>query len=302
MGRYRRQGRQIHCGAAQVVAVRYTGIFGCGLVALCLLAAAPLAFAHPFDPFAEDKQQALNLILAHMRDGETDEALLQADDAIRKFPKHGPFYTLKAQILLRASRSADALEAVNRAIVLAPKYALSYWVRGLVHQQQGAAAAALSDFDRAITLDDDSPAVRIQATGSRGMILVDLKRYREAIADLDRAIEVRPSAFAERTFRARAYLALGNPTGAQIDIDTLQQWSPHDATVLRLRGELELQQQRPAAAVTALTAALAVNPKDAHAYALRAAAHRQLGHTRQQRDDLRAACKWGEMAACHPAP
>lgn len=237
-----------------------------------------------------------------MRSGDFDEALLQADDAIAKFPKHGPFYTLKAQILIRIGRVADALPAVERALILAPDYALSYWVRGLIRQQQRAFTLALTDFNRAIALDDETRAVKIQATGSRGMVLVDLGRYREALADLDAAIEARPNAFAERQFRAQAQLALNDPVAAQIDIDTLRQWDPRNATILRLEGELALKRNNAIQALQKLDAALSANSKDGRAYALRAQAHRLRGDERHARADLHTACKYGEIAACPSAP
>lgn len=264
--------------------------------------AAPASPAHPFDPFADDKKAALTLILEYIRNGDFDGALSQADDAIAKFHKHGPFYTLKAQILIRAGRVPEALPTVERAIALDPKYALSYWVRGLIYQQQHSPQAALADFDRAIALDDSSRAIKIQATGSRGMVLVDLGRYREAVADLDAAIEARPNAYAERQFRARAQLALNDPIAAEIDIDTLRQWDPHNPTVLRLQGELALKRGDAAQAIRPLDAALAANPKDGRAYWLRAQAQRLRGNERQARTDLRAACKWGEISACPSAP
>lgn len=253
--------------------------------------------AHPFDPFTEDKKSALELVLTHLREGDNDEALLQVDDAIAKFPKHGPFYALKGQILLRQDRIPEALVAVNRALELSPDYALAYWLRGLIHQRQGAFAAALADFDRTLKTDEDNLSLKIQATGSLGTVLVDLGRYREAVEALDRAIEARPQAFAERQSRALAHLRLGELKAAARDIDALASVSD-DAFTRKLQAELYLRRGDTKRALKFLNAIIADHPRDAHAYTLRAEAHGVLKDARAAARDRARACTLGAPAAC----
>ena len=257
--------------------------------------------AHPFDPFAEDKKSALELVLTHLREGDNGEALLQVDDAIAKFPQHGPFYALKGQILLRQNRVAEALPTVNRALELTPDYALAYWLRGLIYQRQGAFAAALADFERTLKTDEDNLPLKIQATGSRGTVLVDLGRYREAVEALDRAIEARPQAFAERQSRALAHLRLGNLPAAARDIDELANASD-DTFTRKLQAELYLRRGDAKRALPLLDAAIKANPRDAHAHALRAEAHNALKDSRSAARDAAHACKLGAAAACTPRP
>ena len=263
-----------------------------------LLFASPPAGAHPFDPFAEEKQAELQRVAEYLRQGNTHEALIQTDQAIVAFPKHGPFYTLKAQILLKLGQTRDARAAVEHAIELTPEYALSYWIRGLLHQQQNNPSAAIGDFNRVLELDDQNPLLMVQATGSRGMALTDLGRHAEALDDLNRALEVRPGAIAERQFRAIAQLALDRLKEAESDIAVLLAHEPDNALVHRLQGELWLKRQEFKHALTALDRALALNPKDAQAYRLRANAHRHLGQTTKAKLDRAKACELGDAAAC----
>ena len=106
--------------------------------------------------------------------------------------------------MLKLGRAAHALAAVEQALALAPDDPLSLWVRGLIHQHEGRPTPALADFERALKGDDLDRTLMAQAIGSRGMALADLGRHAEALRDLDRAIELRPTAFAERQFRAAA--------------------------------------------------------------------------------------------------
>lgn len=265
---------------------------------LILLMLSPAIAAHPFDPFAQEKQAARALIAEHLRAGDLPEALMQADAAIADFPKQPTFYALKAQILLRANRSQEALATIVRALDIAADDALSLWIRGLIYQQQGAHARAIEDFTQAIAREDDNPALKIQATGSRGMALVELGRYAEGLNDLNRAIEARPSAYAERQFRVQANLALARLPAAQADLDTLLEMNARDSFTHRLQGELQLKQAKPAQALTTLTRAIALNGKDAQAHWLRAQAHALLERPAARALDLKTACRLGETRAC----
>ncbi len=178
-----------------------------------LCAASLAAAAHPFDPFAEEKQAQLRVVVEPLRRGDALEALIQADQAVVRFARHAPFHVLRAQILLKLGRAAQAQAAVERALALAPDgslSSLSYWVRGLIHHHEGRAAQALADFERVLKSDDLDRPLMAQAIGSRGMALADLGRHAEALRDLDRAIQLRPAAFAERQFRAAALKGRGS--------------------------------------------------------------------------------------------
>lgn len=273
-----------------------------GVIAVLGVLAAPAVQAHPFDPFAEDKQEILKVVLDHMREGQTQEALLQADQALLLFPKHGPFYALKAQILLTARRIPEALTTVNRAIELSPDYALAYWLRGLIRMHEHDPAAALLDFEHVLKIEDQDPNLIVQAQANRGMAKADLGRYAEAIDDLNAAIEARPTAFAERQFRAGALLALNRLEAAQADIEMLEAADPQNSLTLRLRGELWLKRQRPERARAALDQAIGRNSRDAIAYRLRAQAHRQLKQPGAYRTDMAKACSLGDKPSCTLTP
>ena len=264
---------------------------------LLLFPALPVA-AHPFDPFAEEKQAELQRVAEYMRQGNTQEALIQTDQAIAKFPKHGPFYTLKAQIFLKVGQTRNARVAIEQALDLTPDYALSYWIRGLIHQQQNNPSAAIGDFNRVLELDDQNHMLMAQAVGSRGMALTDLGRHTEALGDLNRALEVRPGAVAERQFRAIAYLALGRLKQAQSDIAVLLVHEPDNALPHRLQGELWLKREEFKRALVSLDRALTINPKDAQAYRLRANAHQQLGQAAKAHADRVKTCELGDTTTC----
>lgn len=267
-------------------------------LAVWLSAVSAPAGAHAFDPFAEEKQGQLQLVVEQLRRGNAHEALLQTNNALAKFPKHGPFYTLRAQILLKLGQPDAALAAVEQAIVLTPDYALSYWIRGLTRMHQDNPAAAIEDFNQVLKLEDQNQTLMAQAIGSRGMALTDLGRHREALEDLNRALEIRPAAFAERQFRAVACLALDHLDVAESDIAALLSHEPDSGLLYRLQGELWLKRRDSKRALASLDRALALNPGDARAYRLRADAHRVLGQIMSYRSDRGRACGLGDTLSC----
>lgn len=180
-----------------------------GRLGALLLAASLTAAAHPFDPFAQERQAHLRAVAEPLRRGDALEALDRAERASALFAKHATFHVLRAQILLKLGRVPDARGAVEQAIAIAPDEPMAYWLRGVIHQLQGHPAHALADFDRVLRTDDLDGALKAQAIGSRGMALADLGHDAQALRELDRALALRPAALAERQFRAATLLRLG---------------------------------------------------------------------------------------------
>lgn len=264
----------------------------------CLGAGVGPASAHPFDPFYEEKQGELAIIGDHLRQGQTAEALEQLDKAIAKFPKYGRLRTLKAQVLLYEGRTDAALEHVNQAIELDDADAEAYWLRGVARHYRKQLDDAIADFNRVLELEEHNQALRVRAVGSRGIALVDKGRLTEGLHDLDQAIEARPSAVAERQFRAIAQLALNKPEAARADIEHVLRVDSNNALSWRLLGQLRLATGTAAEALTALDRSITLNAKDPAAYRYRADAHRRLKNAAKARADAATACRLAGTSPC----
>ncbi len=79
-----------------------------------------------------------------------------------------------------------AIEDLDKAIIINPKYAEAYNSRGLTYKALKEYPKAIADYDRAIELN---PKLALAYT-NRGMIYHALKEYPKAIADYDKAIEI----------------------------------------------------------------------------------------------------------------
>ncbi len=81
-----------------------------------------------------------------------------------------------------------AIESLDRAIQIEPKYAAAYNNRGIVKMQQKKYKEAISDFNEAININNQDPAFFI----NRGITKEKMELFQEAANDYGRAIDLDP--------------------------------------------------------------------------------------------------------------
>jgi tetratricopeptide (TPR) repeat protein len=116
-------------------------------------------------------------------------AIKAYDTAIRLYPECGGFYCNRGQAKENLHQTSEALADYDMAIRLDPKNTQAFYNRGTVNLLcLTNAAAALSDFDRAIALDNDPNEEDLyQWRGNARMALGD---YPGAVADYRKALRV----------------------------------------------------------------------------------------------------------------
>lgn len=116
------------------------------------------------------------------------DALNDLDIAIQYRAKHGQSYVERAHLYEFSNKMQDALADYNQAIKLEPKHAFAYCRRGVVHAALGNMALAAEDFAQSLKLN---PVPNTYL--ARASFLMPLKRYTEAIADLEKVVQQRPN-------------------------------------------------------------------------------------------------------------
>lgn len=101
----------------------------------------------------------------------------------------------------------------------------AYVNRGYAYRSTGRCEAALEDFDKAISMR----ANKAHVIRARGSVLLCLKRYPEALAALNSAIEKDPDDAWAYLYRGRVYLAQGDRARAQADFDQAIKLDPDTA-------------------------------------------------------------------------
>jgi tetratricopeptide (TPR) repeat protein len=203
-----------------------------------------------------------------------------------------------AQTAFKNKKYKQAVKLLDEHLKENKDDAKAYLLRGRAHAQTNADVKALADFNKAIELTPKNPPAYIQ----RGQLLATMGKFDEALTDLDKAVELAPKQPA--TYVARGFLFLDSKLAdgkdkALKDFDQAVKLTPElpRAYLGRARAILEKSPRvavikegdkvftvitgvQPMAAKQALPdldKAIALLPKSAQAYLLRATCHEALG-------------------------
>jgi len=230
----------------------------------------------------------------------------------------------KALALWENNKYSDpnkALEYLNKAISLDPKYGDAYNNRGLVWLDKGDYDRAMADYTKAIELDPrDSTAY-----DNRGNIWYDKGDYNRAIADYSKAIELDPRYATAYSNRGVAWDKQGDYDRAMADYTKAIDLDPRYATAYSNRGAtwydkgdydraiadytkaIELDSRHAIAffnrglvlikqgdcdrAITDFTKAIELNPRYTTAYYNRAVTYRICNNSSKSADDYNSYLK-----------
>jgi tetratricopeptide (TPR) repeat protein len=115
--------------------------------------------------------------------------------------------------LFQAGRYQDAINALDRAVILNPNNAEAALLRGRCFVKLKDNILALQDFTRAITADEKN----VEALDYRTFIYLQEEMYPEAAADADRLIVLAPKNGRAYKLRSDARYNLGDMEGASED-------------------------------------------------------------------------------------
>lgn len=91
--------------------------------------------------------------------GRTDEALAKLREA-EKIEHKAHLYATMGMMLGKQKRNSEALDALNKAAAVNPRFAMTYLYRGNVYMQSGEPARALEDYRQAVKLDPSIEAAQ----------------------------------------------------------------------------------------------------------------------------------------------
>lgn len=184
---------------------------------------------------------------------------------------------------LAAGGTVDALTLLlGRAGLDDRSQALVRGVRGRQLWRGGAHEEALADLDRAVELDPGPVWVRLDRARVRG----DLGDYDAAISDLDRALELEPEHALAHSLRGEFHRILGHDDAAVRDLSEGLRLDPASEFAWASRGAAHERRGDLDAALADLNRALELKPDYAWALGRRARIWRALGDHERQLADL----------------
>lgn len=227
------------------------------------------------------------LALIMMRLGDPAAALRLVDDGLDRLTGHPldrcSLLSNRARVLALLGRGDEACKAYDELVALDPDYAEYRFDRGNLLHDLG--LDALPDYDAAVELGLPVPEVHF----NRATVLAAAGRTDEALADLDRVLELDPGYLDAYVNRAGLLAGRSDPAAAN-DVHDGLALDPGNPYLTCVFGQLELAAGRPAAARAAFDAAAELPV----ALACRAALSYQEGDAEAAADDLTRALAAGE--------
>ena len=206
-----------------------------------------------------------NRALAYAAKGETDKALADLEEAVRLLPDSALPHNNLGAIYFLTGDLENAVAELDVALNLDPRLAKACLNRGLAHLALGSYDKAVADLNEAIALTPEF-AAKMAAQGSplsddllsslestqsfadvplaymyRGIAYLSQGDLTKAIADFDKALELRPDLPEAHYHRGLAYLAIGEFDKASADFE--RSWSPGHAPDLQREPAQQLGEQ-----------------------------------------------------------
>jgi tetratricopeptide (TPR) repeat protein len=144
------------------------------------------------------------------------------DRALEAEPDNGGALVGRAGVYRYQRKPKEAEALLNRAVVLYPQWTRPLTDRARLYQGAGFYEDALRDLDRAEKLDGADYWIALD----RGIVLVELDRKEEALAEFNRAVSMDPDVFYPYVYRAGIKDDFGDFEGAAQDYMVLTRLNP----------------------------------------------------------------------------
>ena len=190
-----------------------------------------------------------------------EQALTVINQAISLVPNNPNHYNEKWAVLDQLKRYDEGLAAITRAINLAPRAAW-YSNRGVLYQDQQKYKLALDDYNKAIELNPN----HANAYVNRGVLYKDLQKYDLALSDYSKAIDINPNDANAYYNRGNLYYNQQKYELALSDYNKAIELNPNHANAYVNRGVLYKDLQKYDLALSDYSKAIDINPNDANAY------------------------------------
>ena len=202
----------------------------------------------------QDSSAALDFTLAtlHFQNGELTRAAQGYRVTIGRFPSFLRAHKNLGLVLVQQGHFAEAAEALLKAISLGENEGVAFVALGYCYLNQEKFASAENAYRAAILRNPDG------RDAYNGLVncLLETERHAEAVAMLDELIEKEPDQSFYWLSQTNAYVALGKPMKAAINLETLRRLDELDVRGHLLLGDLYHNLELPDLALSAYQAAL----------------------------------------------
>ncbi|MFN6297141.1 MAG: tetratricopeptide repeat protein [Microcystis sp.] len=190
-----------------------------------------------------------------------EQALTVINQAISLLPNNPNSYNEKSSVLSRLKRYDEELAAITQAINLAPRAAW-YYNRGILYYNQQKYKLALDDYNKAIELNPNYAL----AYYNRGNLYRRQQKYKLALDDYNQAIKINPNDAEAYNNRGNLYYDQQKYELALADYNQAIKINSDFAGAYYNRGNLYKDLQKYDLALSDYSKAIDINPNFAEAY------------------------------------
>lgn len=211
-----------------------------------------------------------------MEKGDTTAAEEDINKALELNANSVNGYLMRADIAInRQADYAQALEDMNHAIKLQPKYSGFYVNRAFLRYKTDDYFGAMADFDYALELEPLNTAARF----NRGLLLAEVNANDRALEDFSRVLDVKPDDYRARYNRAVIHANKMQWAEAIDDINMVISAFPDFPGALMMRSEFYRKMGKQSEAMADYDRALALSRKKKHGPQSEAEANPSQGKT-----------------------
>lgn len=268
--------------AAAMLAVR-----GDALAMLKQLDEAKAAYeaARKLDPAQVEATQGLAALA--MLQGQPEEAMRLADEAIQQGGKRAEPWILKANLLQAQGNTGEAMQAYQEAVKRDPNSVTAHLSLAALQIQKNEFEAAQRAIEAARKVDSNSLPVRL----TQAQLDFSQKKYAQARDGLQEILKVAPNHGPAVLMMGATQLALGAPVQAETYLSAYVKSMPTNAYARRLLAATYLQSKQPGKAIDILNPLLTAGTEDGAVLALAGDAYMQLKEYGKATEYLEKAAK-----------
>ena len=138
-------------------------------------------------PTAASVDETLRRGIASFRDEDWRAALVCFDAVVRLRPHRNDVHNHRARTYERLGQLDDALECLDRALVIDPGNLADLRNRGILLRKLGRRSEALASYEALLAIEPGD----VDSLVKRGLVLNELERREEALASIDQAARIR---------------------------------------------------------------------------------------------------------------
>jgi eukaryotic-like serine/threonine-protein kinase len=178
----------------------------------------------------------------YYKQGRAPEAIRAFESAVVLQPDHfwARYFLSVSYLMSERQHPGLAKTHLTNCINQRPDFMWLYLLRGFAHTKLKAFQDAEKDFDEALKLSKSKDALHV-LHANRGLFRLEQRRFKEAVEDLKRAIELKPDKYQAYVSLARVYQEQKQWDEAVKQLDAAIQLEPKLPFIYRLRALLYLE-------------------------------------------------------------